>query len=174
MLNPLVRRSLAPRGETPIIASAACRDKVSVLAALSLSPQLHLPKLYFGNHPNGNVNAERSADFLRSLLRQISGPLIIVWDNASIHRGPAVRELLAQTHRLTIAPLPPYAPELNPVEYLWSYLKTHCLANITLDNAEQLDEVITYNLNEIAQKRPLMDSFYRASPLEKITTALVF
>lgn len=174
MPNPLVRRSLALRGHTPVIYAPATREKVSVMAALSLSARLHLPQLYFRSYPNANVNAERSADFLKSLLRRIPGQLIVVWDNATFHRGAAVRELLTRTRRLTIEPLPPYAPELNPVEYLWSYLKTNNLANLTLTDAEDLDAVIQHNLQEISMKGPLLDSFYCASPLEDITTAILF
>lgn len=174
MLSPHVRRSLAPRRQTPVLDTPTTREKVSVIGALSFSPLRQQPQLYFRSYPNENVNAERSADFLRSLLRQIRGKLLVLWDGAAIHRGPAVRELLSQTRRLTLHSLPAYAPELNPVEYLWSYLKTTKLANITLADALDLDAVVTHSLHEIATQPPLLKSFYKASPLEQIETTLFF
>lgn len=173
MLDPLVRRSLAPRGEPAILHPRTRREKLSVIAGLSLSPQRHHVQLFFRTYPNANVNAERAAEFLENLLRQIRGNLIVVWDGASIHRGPAVRELLSRTRRLTLQSLAPYAPELNPVEYLWSHLKYTQLVNVTLDQIEDLDHVVTDRLERIATNQHRLRGFYRASPIEPQNTTFL-
>lgn len=165
MLSPLVRRSLAPRGETPILVAPVTRDKVSVASALVLSPKRHDPQLLFHTLPQSNFNGEQSADFLRQLLTHIPGRLIVVWDGLPAHRAPAIRELLSRTRRLTLETFPPYAPELNPVEYLWRYLKHTLLVNLTLANTDDLDKVITHNLSELSQDKHRLRGYLRASPL---------
>ncbi|MBY0585804.1 hypothetical protein K2X85_01435, partial [bacterium] len=70
MLAPLVRRSLAPRGQTPILKQdGGHRQKVSVIAALSLSPRRRRPHLLFQSVPNAGYDGPRTALFLRYLLR---------------------------------------------------------------------------------------------------------
>ena len=70
-------------------------------------------------------------DFLKALLRHIDKPLLIVWDRLPAHRSRLVREFieLSEGHIVTEY-LPPHAPELNPVEYIWSYWKQHELPNV--------------------------------------------
>jgi transposase len=70
-------------------------------------------------------------EFLRHLLRHIGGNLLVVWDRLPSHRSRLVREFVAeQGGRLELEYLPAYAPELNPVEYLWGYWKQHEMANL--------------------------------------------
>src|SRR3954447_15634867 len=129
-LNPLVRRTLAPRGQTPVLQTwGRHRDKVSVIAGLSVSPVRRRVGLYFRTDPDSYITAEAAADFLRDLLRHIRGRVVVVWDNGANHKGPAVRALLRRTRRLHLEALPPYAPDLNPVEAVWSYVKHGRLPN---------------------------------------------
>lgn len=69
------------------------------------------------------------AEFLRELLRHLRGKVIVIWDNGSMHKGEAIRGVLRDFPRLSLERLPPYAPDLNPVEWLWSYLKYGEMAN---------------------------------------------
>ncbi len=75
--------------------------------------------------------AREFADLLTSARRQLGGaPLIVVWDNASTHHAKALREFCERNSNwLTIVRLPPYAPDLNPVEGVWAHLKKS-LANL--------------------------------------------
>jgi transposase len=63
--------------------------------------------------------------FLKHLLRHISGKLLVVWDGLPVHRSQAVKDFLRQgaTQRVHLEQLPGYAPELNPAEGVWNYLK---------------------------------------------------
>lgn len=70
-----------------------------------------------------NIVGEDAADFLRHLLRHLPGHVIALWDNANIHRGVPVRKLCSRCKRLHLEAFPPYAPELNPAEHVWSFLK---------------------------------------------------
>lgn len=68
--------------------------------------------------------------FLKALKAHLKQPLLIVWDGLRAHRSNLVRDYLDSTEgHLQVAFLPPYAPDLNPVEYLWAWLKRHALAN---------------------------------------------
>ncbi len=133
LMSPLVRRTLAPRGHTPILKTPGGRhEKVSVVAALTISPRRHRLGLYWRTFPQDFVNAERSAEFLRGLLRHLQGAVIVVWDGGPMHKGVPIAQLLADFPRLSLERLPPYAPDLNPVEYLWGHLKYGKLANLAL------------------------------------------
>lgn len=166
MLAPLVRRTLAPRGQTPILKQdGGRRQKVSVIAALSLSPKRRLPHLFFQSIPNEGFNGDRTASFVRSLLRHIRGKLTIIWDRGSHHRAKPIRNLLLRHPRITIEYLPPYAPELNPVEFLWSNLKWTGLVNRAYEDVQELDDRIIEHLSDLAHEPKKLGNFYKATPL---------
>jgi transposase len=84
---------------------------------------------YFRLFP-GAIRSPQIILFLSHLLRHIPGKLLIVWDGLPGHRSRAVWEFVRQQKgRLWLEFLPAYAPELNPVEYLWSHWKQHELPN---------------------------------------------
>jgi transposase len=90
--------------------------------------------------PNESFDHHAIAQCLRRLLRQVRGRLIVVWDRSPIHRGPALRQLLADYPRLEIEHLPGYAPDLNPVEQLWNHLKWTRLCNYAPSNCHDLHD----------------------------------
>lgn len=165
-MAPLVRRSLAPAGCTPIIThKASHREKVSLMSALCLSPALRRIALRFRTYPKQYVTGERTADFLRGLLEQLPGRVLVVWDNVAMHRGPPIRALLATTRRLELRSLPPYAPELNPVEQVWQHLKWTGLANFAPRDVEHLHQVALERLGRIRRTPSRLQSFLRCSDL---------
>jgi transposase len=166
LMSPLVRRTLAPRGHTPILKTpGGHHEKVSVVAALTISPRRHRLGLYWRTFPLDFVNAERSAEFLHGLLRHLQGALIVVWDGGPMHKGAPIVQLLADFPRLSLERLPPYAPDLNPVEYLWGHLKYGKLANFSPDDVFQLNEVLRDHLGQTCRNRVRLDGFLRASGL---------
>jgi putative transposase len=105
-------------------------------------------RLLFSLH-KGACGGCDAAAFVEKLLRSIPGRILLVWDNASIHRSPPVRALLARPEvrkRLEILPLPPYAPELNPEELLNAELKCHRLVNRSPATLEELERLARGNL----------------------------
>jgi transposase len=166
LLTPLVRRTLAPRGETPILpVKGGRREKVSVIAGLSLSPVARRPGLYFRTFPNAYVTTPDTAAFLRDLLRHLRGRVIVVWDRGPIHRGDPIRRVLADYPRLTLERLPSYAPELNPVEQLWNHIKYARLANLSAPDADALDDLVLECLIDAKFDSKRLRSFYAATPL---------
>ena len=136
-----------------------------MIGGLSLSPVTRRLGLYFHTYPDQYITAEGTARFLRDLLRQLRGRVIVVWDNGPIHKGPWIRRVLADHRRLSLEWLPPYAPDLNPVECLWRHIKYGQLANFTTENTETLDEAVTDLLCEAKFDQECLRSFYDATPI---------
>jgi len=129
LMAPLVRRSWSVRGQTPVLRQRGrCHQKVSAIAALCILPTRDRIALYFRLHPDANINAERAMDFLEHLQRQLRTPIVLIWDRFQAHQGQLVNACV-RPRSPHLEYLPSYAPELNPVEYLWAYLKTNPLAN---------------------------------------------
>jgi transposase len=165
-LAPLLRRSQAPRGHTPICEQpGGHRDKVSTIAGLSLSPLRQHLGLYFQTFPYAYVTAPAAADFVEELLKQLRGKVIVVWDRGPIHRGPALRQLLKRFPRLSVEYLPAYAPDLNPVEHLWNHLKYDQLANFVPSSVLHLNCLVQATLEVAAEDQQRLRSFYAASEL---------
>jgi transposase len=168
LLLPLLRRTLAPRGQVPPLRHRARhRDKVSVAAALTLSPAQGHISLYYQTYPNGYVNAAAYCQFLRGLLRQVRNPLVLVHDRGNMHRGDAMRDLQHDFPEVRLDPnlLPPYAPEFNPVEQLWNFCKDKELSNFTPHDVPELDGAVTNLLTTVRHDQSRLRSFFRAVPL---------
>jgi transposase len=103
-----------------------------------VSPARDAVRLYFRLYADRNIKAAEVVDFLRQLRRHLKRPAIVVLDRLAAHRSKRVRALLVATPALHIELLPPYAPELNPVEYLWSFLKLNPLANRALRSRQEV------------------------------------
>lgn len=165
-MAPLVRRTWAPRGQTPILYQRTrSHDKVSVIGALTLSPHRTRVGLYFALLPGENAKAGHFRRFLADLRRHLQRPLVVVWDRLAGHRAHELREALDRSGRVHLEFLPPYAPELNPVEMLWAYLKMNPLANHPATDAFLLADRAKRHFKEIRHRPDLLRSFLLATPL---------
>jgi len=165
-LNPLVRRSWALKGKTPVIGGdGGHRKKVSVIGAVSVSPAAHRLGLYFATLPDGFFTAEAVVEFLRDLLKHLRGKVVVVWDGGGNHKGPAIRAFLRRNTRLTLERLPAYAPDLNPVEAVWSWLKYGQLANFVPDGVSDLDDEVIDRLLDLEADPGLLRVLWERSHL---------
>ena len=139
--------------------------KVSAIAALCVSPDKDKVRLYFRLHPGKSINTDLVFGFIKELDRQLREPAALVWDRLAAHRAKKVKDFLGENHRLNCFFLPPYAPELNPVEYLWSYLKTNNLANLAAFELDTLAATTRKNGRSLQRKEYLLRSFINHSPL---------
>ena len=166
LMAPLVRRTWAPCGQTPIFDQRTrSREKVSIIAALTLSPKRRRVGLYFALYPNTNVDTQAFVTFLRHLARHLRQPIIIVWDRLPGHRAHAVTALVQNHLRLHAVLFPPYAPELNPVEAVWSWLKQNPLANFAAPDAQTLARSAARHVRKLRRQSYLLKSFLRSTPL---------
>ena len=124
-LLPFVARTYAPVGQTPVLRAPLTRDHLSAISAITPAGRLftHIQREAF--------RGPAIVDFLRQLLRQVRGKLLVIWDGAPIHHSQAVKDFLAAgaAHRLHLEQLPGYAPELNADEGVWNLLKRGELKN---------------------------------------------
>jgi len=166
LLAPLVRRTWAPRGQTPIFyQQGRHRQKVSIIGALSVSCWRHRVGLYFSLASHLNVQGEWVVLFLRDLLRHFRGHVILIWDNLNVHRGVVVRCFLERHPRLRVEYLPAYAPELNPVEGVWSHMKLNPLANCAPPDADTLALAAYRHVRDLRRRHGLLRSMIRRTTL---------
>jgi transposase len=164
LLIPNVRRTWAPRGQTPIIRHRYQRDKVSAISAVTLSPARRRVGLYLHLHPDENITAVEVAVFLRALLRHLRGHVIVLLDSGSIHKGPEVQALEARYPRLHLERFPGYAPELNPDEWVWAYFKAE-LANGHPRDLDDLMAALCRITRKVTKRPDLIRSFITGSGL---------
>ena len=146
LLAPLVARTWAPQGCTPLQRHRqGRRDKISVISGISVSPQRQHLGLYYLLYFD-NIGQEEVCRFLRELLRHLRGSVIVLLDNSSTHQGAPLAKLLRRHPRLHIEHFPPYAPELNPDEGVWSLTKRD-LANGCPLNVDQLMDDVIHSIN---------------------------
>ena len=163
LLIPSVRKTWSPVGQTPVLHHRYSHDRISAISGISVSPKRFHCTLYCQLYED-NIQSEEVAAFLRHLLHQVHGPLIILLDNGKAHRGEPVQELLARTTRLHLEPFPPYAPELNPDEGVWNHLKS-TLANGRPDTQEELMDVLSDEICGLAASQRLLRGCIQQSKL---------
>lgn len=167
LLSPLVRRTWALCGQTPVLRERqGKRQKVSIAAALWLPPGRERLEWSFQTLVNDYFTNEHVALFVEALLKVVGGRLVLVWDTGPIHRGEPLHQLLAQqAGRLSLEPLPPYAPELNPVEPAWSWLKYSRLCNFAPHDAQELHVAVLRESKSLFQNQELLRGFWASSKL---------
>ena len=160
MLSPLVRRTLAPRGVTPVLPASAARDRISAISCVTLSPRRYLPGLYFELLPtNANANAERVVAFLRDLHETLPR-FTVIWDQSRIHRkARLVQEFLATNPSIVAEDFPGYVPYLNPDEGVWGYTKYGRLANFAPADHQELRERVHAELQELKRHAYMVYQF---------------
>ncbi len=165
LLLPLVRRTWSRRGQTPVLRHRGGNlKKVSAIAALCVSPDRRKVRLYFQLLVDANFNSVAVLGFLKQLARHFRNPLLLIWDRSKTHRGLQTQVFLDVMEWWQFY-FPPYAPELNPVEYLWSYLKTKPLANLACPDVDRLAASGRRHARSLQHKPGLLHSFIRHSPL---------
>lgn len=163
LLIPNVKRTWAPRGETPIVKHRYRRDKISAISVVTVSPRRRRFGFYIHFH-TVNITHVEVAMFLRSLLRHLRGHVIVLLDNGRIHKGTDVADLLRSQPRLHLEWFPGYAPELNPDEFVWTHCK-NAMANSRPDNIDELVGRLCRLARDIRTRPGLIRSFVEASEL---------
>lgn len=158
--RPYVVRTWAPRGQTPIIRHPGGWKKLS--AAAGVTRRGFYFRLY-----SGSIKTPQLLHFLRHLGRQIRGKILLVWDRLGVHRSRAVREWLAAPGaRWVVEELPAYAPELNPVEYLWGWWKPNTVGNACARTEAELHWLARQGLRQgQRRKATLVTAFWKQADL---------
>lgn len=167
MLTPTVRRTWAPRGQTPILDCWDRRDRLSAISCITVSPKAGRPNLHFDIlDDNKNVHAEDVIAFLRHLKAQVGGPLTVLWDGSRVHsRSGLVQAFLAAHPEIVVETLPSYAPELNPDELVWGWSKYGRLANLAAVNTDHLRAHVMDEMRHLKKNPQLLDAFITKTEL---------
>ena len=160
---PTRRRTWAPEGQTPIISSNDTHERLSTVAALTVSPKRqHMGR--YRRWQRCHFQAVDVADFLRALLRPLRGPVVLLWDRGSIHNGPASDAVCQAYPRLPVEAFPAYAPELHPTEQVWNDFNGHTANSLRRDTRELCRSLQT-NVRRGRRSQAKLRSFILASDL---------
>src|SRR5215212_2443733 len=151
-LLPAVVRTYAPIGQTPLLHEQLSRDHLSVMSAITLEGKLYMIE------QERSFKGEDAVRFLKHLMRQIEGKLLVVWDGSPIHRGGAVKDFLASgaASRLQLEQLPGYTPDLNPDEGIWKHLKYVELKNLCCQSLSELKVELRKAKERLRHKRDII------------------
>jgi len=173
-LRPPKGRTWGRRGHTPVVkVTGAHNTRVSLAALIAVKPGCR-PRLIYRVHHRSRArgNDQRKgfteagyARLLDAAHQQLGGPIVLVWDNLNTHVSAAMKELIAARLWLTVYQLPAYAPELNPVEGVWSHLK-RSLANLAKRNIAQLTALIKTRLKKMQYRPGLLEGFLASTRLD--------
>ncbi len=157
--RPCRARTWAPKGETPVLQYVFNWKQLSVIAGASFW------RFYFRLY-HGTVRTPQVIEFLKALQATIGAKLLIIWDRLQAHRSKLVREHLEAQHgHIALEFLPAYAPELNPVEYIWGYLKHHALPNYCARDLRELAMHARRNLRSMQRRPMLVHAFWQQAEL---------
>ena len=157
--RPTRVRTWAPRGQTPVLRETFNWKSLSIIGGLALW------RFYFQIH-KGSIKSPQVIEFLRHLRRHIPGKLLILWDGAPIHRSLLVKHYIASTRKsILLERFPAYAPELNPVEYMWGHLKGHEIGNLLVTKAWELSFEASAALRRMRRRPSIIAACYTQAEL---------
>ena len=172
-LRPPKGRTWGRRGCTPVVKiTGGSNKRVSLAALIAIKPG-QAPRLIYrvlknrrrrGDQRKGFTETDY-AHFFDAAHQQLTGPLVVVWDNLNTHVSAAMAELVAARDWLTVFQLPPYAHELNPVELVWAHLK-RSLANLAKRNLAQLTALVKTRLRRMQYRPGLIEGFLAGTRLD--------
>jgi transposase len=152
--------------------TGAHNKRVSLAALICSKPGCR-PRLIYRVHRGPGPRSNRRKGFtetdyarlLDAAHQQLGGPLVVVWDNLNTHVSGLMTELVTTRDWLTVYRLPPYAPELNPVEPVWSHLK-RSLANLAKRNLSELTALVKARLKRMQYRPGLIEGFLASTGLD--------
>lgn len=155
-LIPVMGKTWAPKGNTPIVKVTGKRGGLCVTSAISPTG-----KMIFRIEKK-RINADVHIEFLEQMLKQHPHrKIIVIEDRAPAHRAKKIKEFV-ETHkkRLAIYLLPPYSPELNPDEHVWKYLKAYQLKAHQAQDTKELRKLVKRKMQGIQKKEQVINSFF--------------
>src|ERR1700683_3666169 len=157
-------RTWGVRGQTPVIRVPGQRQSVSAASAVTAKGGF-----WFATY-KGGMSAELFIEMLKALIHRRRKPLLLILDSLPAHKAKIVKEYVASTDgKLELHFLPGYAPELNPDELVWSYMKRTGAARSPLAKGESLHDRIDAELLEIKRNSALVRSFFKAEDVSYIS-----
>jgi transposase len=165
MLQPVVRRTWGPQGDTPRQYRWERHDRLSGISVVTVSPKRRHLDLYFTLQEH-NIQAAEVETFVAELLHHFPHGIILVLDRWPVHFPATDRLRQRLPRRIRIEWLPSYAPELNPDELVWTRTKYGDLANFCPDNLTELTQAVRRSLEQTKSHPLLLRSFFEHAGLK--------
>jgi hypothetical protein len=173
-LKPPRGRTWGRKGATPVVkVTAAGTKRVSFAGLLAFRPGaecaprlVHRSIVYHGR--KGQKKGFNEDDYIRLLdaaHQQLGGNIVVVWDNINTHKSKKMRALIAKRPWLTVFHLPPYAPELNPVEGVWSAMKSG-LVNLAKRSIEGVKDLAKTRMRRLQYRPATLAGFLAKTGLD--------
>lgn len=163
-MTPPQAKTWSPRGRTPVVrVRGRSRRRMSIAALTCYRPGHRSRLIYRPRRDDGRRDGRKSfswqdyRDLLTAAHQQLGGPIVLVWDNLNVHKAIGLRVFAEARDWLTIYYLPPYAPDLNPVEGIWSLLRRGWLSNVAFSTPEHLVQTVPRGLRHIQYRSHLID-----------------
>ena len=146
----------AVKGQTPVIRTTGSRFSLNMVSAVSAKGLMRFMTI------KGRLTTDRFIEFLERLLKKQEKPVFLIVDGHPVHRSKRVQAFVASTEgKLKLFLLPPYSPELNPDEQVWSHLKHHRLGKMIIKTKEEMESKVKSALRSIQRTTSLIMSFFR-------------
>jgi transposase len=155
--DPPLGRTYGLKGHTPVVTSSGQRQSINVISAVNAGGA------FWAATYTGKLNAESFLEFLKDFVKSQRRKVLLVVDGHPAHKAKLIKQYVAQlAGRLELHFLPPYAPDLNPDEFVWNYMKGSGVSKKPLKKNESLRERVEQDLTSIHQNRQLVASFFLA------------
>ena len=155
--DPVLGRTYGLKGHTPEVRTSGQRQSINAISAVNAKGA------FWYNVYSGKFNAGRLVEFLHDFMKGRRERVFLVVDGHPSHRAKRVKDYVQSLGgKLELHFLPPYAPELNPDEFVWSYAKVSGVSKKPLRKNESLRERVESDLKAMKQNKPLVKSFFCA------------
>jgi transposase len=155
--DPPLGRTYGLKGKTPVVRTSGQRQSINVISAVNARGEF-----WAATYP-GKLDAEAFVAFLKNFMSGRNGKVFLVVDGHPAHKANLVKGLVkSMKGRLELHFLPPYAPDLNPDEFVWSYMKGNGVSKKPLKQNESMRQRVEEDLTQIQENRRLVRSFFRA------------
>jgi transposase len=150
-------RTYGLKGKTPVVKTSGQRQSLNAISAVNARGE------FWAATYTSKLNAELFVVFLDGFMACQADKVFLVVDGHPAHKAKLVKKYVQSLKgRLELHFLPPYAPDLNPDEFVWSYMKTNGVSKKPLKQNESLKQRIEEDLNSVRNNRKLVRSFFCA------------
>jgi transposase len=155
--DPPLGRTYGLKGKTPVLTTSGQRQSVNVISAVNARGE------FWASTYTGKLDAESFVAFLGDFMNCEPGKVFLVVDGHPAHKANRVKEFIEKMKgRLELHFLPPYAPDLNPDEFVWSYMKSNGVSKKPLRKNESMRERVEEDILKIKGNKDLVRSFFLA------------
>jgi len=155
--DPILGRTYGLKGKTPVVQTSGQRQRINVISAVSARGE------FWAATYDGKLDAAMFVEFLKDFRKSQTETIFLVLDGLAVHKSKVVEQYLATVKgRLELHPLPPYCPDLNPDEFVWSHMKNNGVSKKPLKQNESLRKRVEEDLRNLHGNEQLVRSFFGA------------